>query len=267
MKKILPSEITSYDLFKTLAVALMIADHVGYYFFPEDNWWRVFGRMCVPIWFFLVGYAQSRDMGLKMWAGAGILIIANFITGMSIFPLNILASMLAVRMALDGVTKKFFEVENVFWPIVLIMFFLIVPTMLVVEYGTQGLILSVFGFIIRRRNEFNISKNLVDKYTIAAFLMFVIPQTVFFGFTQNQFMVMSAGVMVMMMALFFFQPRTFPRLTKFLPRPFVWFLHIGGRRTLEIYVLHLFLFKFMGAILEPDRFVWFDWKWLTMTGT
>ena len=267
MKKILPSEITSYDLFKTLAVVLMIADHVGYYFFPDDNLWRVFGRMCVPIWFFLVGYAQSRDLGLKMWVGAGILVAANFITGMSIFPLNILASMLAVRLVIDRAAKSVLMAENVFWAIVLIMFFLIAPTMFVVEYGTQGLILSVFGFIIRRRDEFNIPKKLVEKYTIAAFLMFVLPQAVFFGFTQGQFMAMSAGVLIMMMTLFYFQPRTFPRLTKALPRPFVWLLHIGGRRTLEIYVAHLLLFKFMGAIIEPDRFVWFDWKWLTMTGT
>ena len=139
-----------------MVVHLGVFDHVGFYFFPEDNWWRVFGRMCVPIWFFLVGYANSRDMGLKMWIGAAILVAANFITGMSILPFNILVSMLAVRMVIDGAMRGVFVRQNVFWVMIVVMFFMIVPTMFAVEYGTQGLILAVFGYIMRHREDMNI---------------------------------------------------------------------------------------------------------------
>ncbi len=49
MNKILPRDLTSYDLLKTLAVILMIIDHVGHHFFPDEMWFRVVGRLCVPI--------------------------------------------------------------------------------------------------------------------------------------------------------------------------------------------------------------------------
>lgn len=267
MKKVLPAKITSYDLFKCMAVLLMLADHAGYYFFPEENWWRVFGRMCVPIWFFLVGYAKSRDLGLKMWIGAAILVGANFVVGMSIIPLNILASMLAVRLLIDEVMKGALRDERIFWGVVLTMFFLIIPTMFVVEYGTQGLILSVFGYMVRRRDELNISEKLLNRYFVAAFFMFVVPQFFFFGMTQAQFMVMGMGVMAVMGTLYKFKPAEFPRLTAALPGFVVAAIHFMGRRTMEIYVVHLLLFKFMGAFLEPERFVWFDWKWISATGT
>ena len=266
MKKILPREITSYDLFKTAAVLLMTADHVGYYFFPEDNWWRVFGRMCVPIWFFLVGYAKSRDFGPKMWSGGAILVAANFIVGMSIVPLNILTSMIAVRLMIDEVARRIFHQERILWGVVMVMFVLILPTMFVVEYGTQGLILALFGYMVRHRDALHIPKGLVERYAAAAYFMFIVPQYFFFGFTQSQFLVMGMGVLGTMAALYNFRSSLFPKLTAALPRPAVWFLHITGRKTLEIYVLHLLLFKFMGAIIEPERFIWFDWKWFSPTG-
>src|SRR5690606_10698014 len=95
--------LTSYDLIKAAAVLLMIVDHVGYYFFPDQDWFRVFGRMCVPIWFFLIGYARSRDLSLPLWIGLAALVVANMIAGMSIFPLNVLGTMILVRLVLDRV--------------------------------------------------------------------------------------------------------------------------------------------------------------------
>ena len=59
--KTLSSYLTSYDLLKTLALVLMVIDHIGYFFYPEEMWWRVLGRLSVPIWFFLIGYANARD--------------------------------------------------------------------------------------------------------------------------------------------------------------------------------------------------------------
>ena len=55
MDKALPKNITSYDLFKTLALVLMIADHIGFYFYPNELWLRAFGRLSAPMWLFLIG--------------------------------------------------------------------------------------------------------------------------------------------------------------------------------------------------------------------
>jgi hypothetical protein len=266
MKKSLPRHLTSYDLFKTLAVALMIVDHIGYYFYPEELWWRVFGRMCVPIWFFLIGYAQSRDMGPKLWIGGLILLAGNVIAGMSLAPLNILFSMLAVRWALDPVMEPSLRNEGMIWRVTVIMFFLIVPTMFATEYGTQGLLLAMFGYLMRHTEDERITNKLRGQYFVAAFFMFVITEAIFFGMNETQFMVMGTGVMAVMGALYFFQPAEFPRLTKIMTPPVAALLRLTGRRTLEVYVAHLLLFKFMGAITQPERFVWFDWKLFSQTG-
>ena len=45
VKAKLPAEITSYDLLKAAAVIIMIIDHVGYYFFIDEMWWRAVGRI------------------------------------------------------------------------------------------------------------------------------------------------------------------------------------------------------------------------------
>ena len=95
--KALPREITSYDLLKTFAVVIMLIDHIGAYFFPEVLWWRAIGRIGFPIWFFLVGHASGRDLPFKLWGSALLLVGANFVTGMAIFPLNALVTIILIR--------------------------------------------------------------------------------------------------------------------------------------------------------------------------
>lgn len=60
--RMLPREVTSYDLLKCAAVIIMVIDHVGFYFYPENLWFRAVGRIGFPVWFFLVGYARGRDI-------------------------------------------------------------------------------------------------------------------------------------------------------------------------------------------------------------
>jgi len=113
MVKTLPKNMTSYDLLKTFAVITMIIDHVGYYFFPEQLEWRVVGRMSMPVWLFLVGYAKTRDIPEMLWMGGLILLAGNIIVGMPIFALNILFGIMVVRLTLDKVIAVMFS-GNVF---------------------------------------------------------------------------------------------------------------------------------------------------------
>ena len=47
MPKVLPRELTSYDFLKTFAVVFMVIDHAGFFFFPDNDWMRVAGRLSV----------------------------------------------------------------------------------------------------------------------------------------------------------------------------------------------------------------------------
>jgi hypothetical protein len=152
-RKDLPATLTSYDILKTVAVVLMVVDHIGAYYMPENLWLRLIGRLCVPMWFFLIGYARSRDISWQLWLGAAIVIASDFITGRYIFPLNILVTILMVRIVIDLYMKGTMKNTLLFWTGALVLTCLIVPSMTLMQYGTLGLLLAVFGWLIRNTEE------------------------------------------------------------------------------------------------------------------
>lgn len=260
MAKSLPKDITSYDLLKSFAVVIMIIDHIGMYFFPEQLWWRATGRICVPIWFFLIGFARSRDIPVKLMAGAGILTFGNILAGMPLFPLNILFTIAFVRIAIDRVMAAGLKETKALWGISLILFILILPSYFLSEYGVQALILAMFGYFVRRRHEVGNDK-LVIQYMVFALSSFVMMQQVYFAFTLAQFLFMVSGVAFAQVVLYYFRSYNYPSATKILPGFLVWLVQLGGRRTLEIYVVHLLLFKAIAFYLGMEGFGFFEWSW------
>ncbi|PJB72685.1 MAG: hypothetical protein CO093_02460 [Alphaproteobacteria bacterium CG_4_9_14_3_um_filter_47_13] len=258
-QKTLPQGITSYDLLKTFAVVFMIIDHTGFFFYLEDNWWRVAGRLCVPVWFFLIGYARSRDTGSRLWIGATVLICGNMIAGLHLLPLNILFTMILIRLLLNPLMERSLRDVQTFWGINALLFFLIIPTSMISEYGTLGIIMAMFGWLIRHQNELKNGQTLRNHYFAFAALTFIATSYLTFGFNQNQGILLAIGTFIVMRTLFLFQPMTFTGLSEKLPHPFVKLLHFTGRYTLEIYVLHLLLFYTIGLFTSPDRFSLFDW--------
>jgi hypothetical protein len=96
----------------------MIIDHMGYFFFPEDPagitgdpnlWWRAVGRLCVPIWFFLIGYAQTRTIDRMLVGGALILLASNLVSGMYFFPVSALVSVMIIRLLIDPLALFAFQ--------------------------------------------------------------------------------------------------------------------------------------------------------------
>ena len=60
-------------------------------------------------------------------------------------------------------------------------------------------------------------------------------------------------------------PKTsYPRLSFWLPPPLLPLIQLMGRRTLELYVLHLIVFKLVAMHfgLGLPIYGWFDWEWL-----
>ena len=99
--KILPQEITSYDLLKTFAVIVMVIDRLGYYFFYDAPMWRAVGRTGFPVWFFLVGYSSGRNVPTRLVASAFILLATSPLLGLALLPLNALVTIMAIRIILD----------------------------------------------------------------------------------------------------------------------------------------------------------------------
>ncbi|QQG37043.1 MAG: hypothetical protein HYS17_04570 [Micavibrio aeruginosavorus] len=258
--KALNKDLTSYDVLKAAAVLLMLADHTGFYFFPDENWWRVWGRFCVPIWFFLIGYARSRDLSPRIWVGAAALAIASGAAGMGFLPLNILATMIILRLALDPVMAGVLQGRRYIWQISAIFLFLVLPSSYLFEYGTLAFIMAMYGWLVRHQSEYEGGVILRQRFFFLAIGSFVFLQSVFFAFDQPQMMALSIGILFVMALLTVFRPMTFAGTGQgglgilFAPVRFL------GRYTLEIYVAHLLLFKALGVWLYPDRFLLWDWR-------
>ncbi len=265
--KALPKDLTSYDLIKTFAILTMICDHIGYYLHPGDITYRVIGRLCVPIWFFLIGYAKSRDLGWKIWGGLVIMQLANVFAGLSFFPLDILATMIFLRLVIDRVMTAALKSDSTLWAITTMAAFIILPSYSAFEYGTLSLPLAMFGYLVRNKDNLKEPHKIVLQFFVFTYILFVGVQTVLFGLHDFQAMALAVGSFVVMSTLMVFQPVSFPRLTEILPRPVVLFLQFTGRHTLLIYVIHLLIFKGTAPFLHPERFHLLHSKLYSSTGT
>ena len=253
--------LTSYDIIKVMAVIFMLTGHVGFYFFPDEAWFRVFGRFCVIIWFFLIGYARSRDLSPRLWGGALLLVVLNFVSGVGLMPFNVLATIIVIRLTIDSLAHHLITAHRPwFWWGMAGLVALLLPTMFIFDYGTTALLVALYGWIVRHRLEIEGGKSLAERYFLFVTAIFVASQCVLFGFDVPQTIVLGAGVAGLLLALGMFKPVKFAgSLTgrwRWASLP----LRVIGRRTLEIYVLHVVIFQIAVMAYQPERFQWFDWQ-------
>jgi peptidoglycan/LPS O-acetylase OafA/YrhL len=242
--KKLPTEVTLLDALKTFAVIIMIIDHVGLYFFSDEEWFRAIGRVGMPIWFFMAGYALSRDLPNKLLIGALILSVCDFVLFQRTFPFNALATIILIRMLIDPMMNFITRSRYIFviGCVLLVLFY--VATNMVFEYGTLAFLFAVMGYLVRHRDK--VMKltfmRKYDYYFVYAitFFGFCLLQNAQFGFNDIQFIVMMFVTAIVMGILINLKPMTFPQIKG---QPQKQFLQFCGRRTLEIYVVHLVVFK------------------------
>lgn len=259
MTKPLPQSLTSYDFLKCAALLLMVIDHVGYYFFPDDLAWRAVGRFSAPIWLFLVGYAQSRDLSPKLWVGMIVLVVANYVVGQAILPVNILGTIILCRLALDPVMAAIKRKPDAIYPLAALLFFTTFITFPAFEYGTSALLIVMAGYIARNRDDMGWTENRLLQFAGIAALGYGFYQAVlFFSFDFVTRGLVIFGILGVMLALAYFRPKTYPALTEKLPASLAGLIRLGGRRTLEFYVLHLLLFKAMALAMGLEGYRFFD---------
>ncbi len=250
--KTLGTDLTTYDLLKSLAVVLMMIDHIGGYILTDELAWRWFSSSA-PIWFFLVGYANSRYTGALLWAGAGLLLVANVISGTSLLPLNILAVILVVRAVLDPLMAMAGRDAYRLGAVALLLTLLMPPAMMILEYGTLGFLLAMLGYMLKNRADPFHARVTVGftAYTMVVFMAFHMAT---YAFTQAGLLWFFFSSLAIFLLVFRFRPRPLPGLTRALPRPLVVILQSMGRNSLIFYVLHVILFMAIGMALGAARY-------------
>lgn len=245
--KILPTDLTSLDLLKSLAVIIMVIDHMGAYFFP-DLWFRAVGRIGFPVWFFLAGYSSGRGVPEKLLIGAVILVAADVVLGFGVLPVNALFTIMAIRLLIDPIMKPVVEKKLSIWVVAAVLVAAIYPSTQLAEYGSMGIITAIFGYLVRHREKVADEK-MITHYMYFSLITFVVLQQILFGFSWLQIAVVTLGTLAIRLCLLNLKVVTFPRLSAKLPGFAEWSLKFMGRRTLEIYVAHLLVFKFVAIYL------------------
>jgi len=220
----------------------MIIDHVGWLLFPQIEWFRVFGRMCVPLWFFLIGYVNTRDIPVR-WLVAGIiLMISNIIIGLPPLPLSVLFTMAAIRLVIDPLWGWLMRKPIYYWWVVLLLIFASYATDLFIEYGTMGLLMAMAGYAVRHREtvDGHLGEGISVRLMVVVLASFGILETLQFGFSMLGALVLAGGLVGVYFALQQFTYKVYPNTADHNSAPLVRFM---GRYTLEIYVIHLLILK------------------------
>lgn len=260
--RILPADLTSADLLKALAVILMIADHVGYYLYPDVLWLRIAGRLSIPVWFFLIGYAGTRPVPDRWWIGGGILVLATLVGGQYLFPLNILFTLALTRLCIARVMAAALRGPEAFAGMALLLFFLSFPTAVILEYGTLGLLFAMLGYLRANKGEIVIKPKMMAGFmvwlAVCASMMILIKMP---ALSLLQFVLFEIGLTAVLGILFCYRPQVYPGFRRF-GGLFLPVLRLLGRRTLEIYVLHVLILLAAGMVLDPDRFPVLEFGWI-----
>lgn len=250
----LPQDLTTIDYMKATAIVLMVIDHVGWLLFPEIDWLRVLGRMCVPLWFFLIGYARARDVPGR-WLVAGlILMAASMLVGIPPIPLSVLFTMALIRLTIDPFWRFVAQKPVYFWWIIILLGFFGYATDMLLEYGTMGFLLALNGYVVRYREEVaeKLGAQIPQQLMIVSLVIFGAIECLKFGFPLLQSMVVAAGFIGLYFVMQGFAVKTLPGTGAGAQAPLVRFL---GRYTLEIYVIHLLILKGVFGLQKLAVFV------------
>ena len=220
----------------------MIIDHVGYLLFPGVEWFRVLGRMCVPIWFFLLGFSNSREVPTR-WLAAGLIMFASsIIVGLPPVPLSVLFTMALIRLVMVPFWGFLQRHAFYFWWIALLLLFVGYATDMLVEYGTLGLLLAMTGYAKRHEGEVEswLGAHMQSLFMVMVLVGFGVIESLKFGFSGLAVMVLAGGFIAVYFVLQTFEVKTYPGTADDASAPLIRFC---GRYTLEIYVIHLLILK------------------------
>ncbi|HOO81928.1 MAG TPA: TraX family protein [Alphaproteobacteria bacterium] len=254
------SALTSYDLLKALALVLMVVDHVGYFFFPEEIWLRVIGRLSVPVWFFLIGYAKTREVPRLFWILALVVAGSTLVSGEYLFPLNILFTLILARLSVDWLYRHALRNTEAFLGMFFLLSFAAPPSLVFIEYGTLGFLFTLMGALRRHKGDVAAPSWMVWAFFAAGSFAYILVQSLLLpSLSAGQFFFFVAGMVVLSFLLYRFNIHVFEKVNvrSFPPALLLMLL---GRRTLEFYVLHLLVFRAVVMAVDPSRFAFGEFK-------
>ncbi len=227
--------VSTIDLVKTVAVVLMLADHIGLYLF-ENAWLRVAGRPVAVIFGFLIGYASSSRIP-PSWIGLGLglsLLSRWLFPDESNHPLDILVTLALTRAVMPFIDRVHATHPFLLVPMAAVLGLLTVPVNAFLEYGTEVPILALLGAAVRMDRATTTDWIGRQAVGLTAWTAISVAAIQHFDFTVWQSAACVAGLAATILALTFFKRQEVASPPALAPL-FAW----TGRNTLWIYAVHL----------------------------
>lgn len=250
MKQVQPRPAaTTTDALKAVALGLVFVDHIGHYLLEDWAILRVIGRLGVPIFFFLIGFAKSRGMpGRWLIFGLGLTLVDYFWTGdISETQLSILFNFATIRLALPLIEREVLASPWRLAALAMLLALLIIPADRLIEYGTVGWLLALAGLLQRRYLDRPEAREGAERliYGIAALAVFLADEINDYGFTLPHGLLLAAGLAAVGLVLHRFRRGDLAR------QPGARLgaaMRFCGRYSLEIYAAQIILLAAAGAL-------------------
>ena len=258
------------DWLKTFAIAFVLIDHFGYFFVDDAQWWNAAGRLAAPVFFFLLGFAKSRQLPVS-WIVLGLVL-----TGLEYWnadgdrvTLNILLSLALMRLLRPNISTVLVNYRWLGFLVLLGVLIALLPsTLQIVDYGSEGWLWTIFGVCQRlyvdqnARSELRTSiqspavmPNLRNEAAMMRFLAGVSASLIYLWMEQIEFefSVLQFTCVVIWIALLTIYLGGFQRgLSPIQPPPAIAkVVAFVGRHTLEIYAFQLAACELI-ILLFPD---------------
>lgn len=235
--------LNSYDLLKSIAVITMIIDHIGLYFFPDIELFRVVGRMSYLLFAFCAGYNQKYSFDKSLFGFAILISVGNFIIDeadiISIFQGSILISLVIIRLFMRYafiISKKDRNLLGWF----VILWFLSAPTHLLFSYGSAGIAIAICGYLCATEK----NRLVYLSFLISSFFLYFILESISFMFSWFFMTILFIEILMLILLLkdFFIYKVTYSKVPSVI-------LLFCSRYALAIYFFHYEFLKIISLYI------------------
>lgn len=245
------------DWLKAAAILLVFIDHVGDYFLESGEWWRLFGRLAAPAFFFLIGYSHSSRVPRRWIVMGGVLTALDLWRSEGDWTqLNILLNFALLRLSRPAANRL---MTGDSWPRLLLVIgaaVLLVPDAdWVLEYGAEGWLWALVGFHQRALidslpcNSPTAARRAAMRNVtcVVAGLVYIFWEQREFSFNPTQLVIFA--ISIAMLCIVFCKFRRGPSPIQ-PPAPATALLQFVGRRTLELYFVDVAVSSVLASAIK-----------------
>lgn len=238
-----PYHFNRVDVLKASAILLMLCDHWGLFFVPDNPYYRIVGRSVVPLLFINAGYFYDKGNRDREVLCLGLyMTLCQYLIWKSenLLPLDTIISLVAGRWLSARINRPFWLLSS------------IASTVMIIATGKISYTSAIVTMpLVGRALKDGARPLLLALLIIAALVIYSFGQSIGRGYTTYQISLLIIVVFLTLMASMwvFTRPKALITSRSLLLSQAVCFI---SKYTLEIYFIHACVFALTSRALYPS---------------